>query len=97
MKSYIDTNKLSPKLLPDEPSQITQPKSTETAKQKPSKEQHEVDFVDIELSSMRKTIAKRLVESKVKQYFLQAYLIVNSYIFYQIILNSLRQSCRILI
>lgn len=76
VKEYIDKNKLTPK--PSEPSEsvtttapaASQPASTSAAQQTPKVQSQpsgdiEVDYQDIELSSMRRTIAKRLLESKV--------------------------------
>lgn len=53
--------------------------SVETSKKisvVPVNEEHEPDFEDIELSNMRKVIAKRLVLSKVSSLYLLAYFFI---------------------
>lgn len=73
MKAYIDKHNLTPKqVVESSPEASAAPESpTPTSSSRKTTEKPEVDFEDIELSSMRRTIAKRLLESKVNQHFLR--------------------------
>lgn len=65
VKAYIQQNSLTPKdKLEPEASSSTQEKTHQAVKPNSDLEVHEVDFEDIELSNMRKIIAKRLILSK---------------------------------
>lgn len=75
MKAYISTNNLSPVPRKEEPKMaaIPEPVKDVPVQEKPVSRpaggsqhpEYEPDFEDIELSNMRKVIAKRLLLSKV--------------------------------
>lgn len=82
MKAYILENNLKPHVQAADNEIVKNPPSTSSTEQiastllsKPKApstsniEQNEVDYEDIELSNMRKVIAKRLLFSKVIQFF----------------------------
>jgi hypothetical protein len=62
VKTYIDANKLQPKVNLVESFKVEKPKPTIESPPSPS-----ADYIDIELTNMRKVIAKRLVLSKVRK------------------------------
>lgn len=67
MKEFIDQNGLKPKLtqsIPVETPIEPVPKKNQTQKPSGSHPEYQPDYQDIELSNMRKVIAKRLVLSK---------------------------------
>lgn len=68
MKAYIDQNGLKPQSVEASPVQETrkEPETKQTQVKKPSGShpEYQPDYQDIELSNMRKVIAKRLVFSK---------------------------------
>lgn len=70
MKAYIDQHKLTPKqsepVSVEAPAKsIEQPVAPVVKQASKANHEHEIDYEDIELSNMRKVIAKRLVFSKV--------------------------------
>ena len=62
MKAFIDANQLQPKVHQVVEPSISPSKEIKTEK---AKQSEQPQFVDIELTNMRKVIAKRLVLSKV--------------------------------
>lgn len=67
VKTYIDKNRLTPQVVVEsEPISPTSSSIERPRSQSKAATQHETDYEDIELNNMRKTIAKRLLESKVK-------------------------------
>ena len=65
VKDYIQAHGLSPKVAHAVEAAQPEPPKQKTEIKKPQKSEHEPQFVDIELTNMRKVIAKRLLLSKV--------------------------------
>jgi hypothetical protein len=67
VQEYIKTNNLSRiSTIEKQQEQVESNKLKNEEKDEEYEEEDEIKYIDIELSNMRKVIAKRLVQSKVK-------------------------------